>query len=138
MKPATLARKLPANRRRAFTLVELLVVVASIAIGDAIVHSIYWEGADYSDAAWPWDGLAPDYIEITSVLGMKPSTWSPPTTHTAADVKAMRAVLRRWHGGRWNVLFCDGHVESLTTPNLFDTRKASVPMRWNNDNLPDH
>jgi len=109
-----------------------------IAVGDAIVHSIYWEGADYSDAAWPWDGLAPDYIEITSVLGMKPSTWSPPTAHTAADVKAMRAVLQRRHGGKWNVLFCDGHVESLTTPNLFDTRKASVRMRWNNDNLPDH
>lgn len=107
-----------------------------IAIGDAIVHSIYGEGADYSDAAWPWDGLAPDYLELTGVLGMNPSYL--PTAHTAADVKAMRAVLRRRHGGRWNVLFCDGHVESLTTPNLFDTRKASVRMRWNNDNLPDH
>jgi prepilin-type processing-associated H-X9-DG protein len=66
---------------------------------------------------------------------MKPS---PSDSDYAADVKAMRAVLQRRHGGKWTVLFCDGHVESLTTANLFDTRKASVRMRWNNDNLPDH
>lgn len=103
-----------------------------IAIGDAIVGSVYWGGADYSNAAWPCDRLGPDDPAIAVILGMKPSAWFPP------DVKVMRAVLQRRHGGKWNVLFCDGHVESLTTPNLFDTRKASVRMRWNNDNRPDH
>ena len=109
-----------------------------IAIGDAIVGSVYWGGADYSDAAWANEALTPDDIAIRVILGMIPSPSEPPTAHTAADVKAMRAELQRRHGGKWNVLFCDGHVESLTTPNLFDTRKASVRMRWNNDNLPDH
>jgi len=37
MKPATLVRKLPANRRRAFTLVELLVVIAVIALLAALL-----------------------------------------------------------------------------------------------------
>jgi len=109
-----------------------------IAIGDAIVGSVYWGGADYSDAAWANEALTPDDIAIRVILGMIPSPSEPPTAHTAADVKAMRAELQRRHGGKWNVLFCDGHVESLTTANLFDTRKASVRMRWNNDNLPDH
>jgi len=103
-----------------------------IAIGDAIVGSFSWVGADYSDTAWVHDVLAPDYIEITDILGIKRSY----DANTAASVKAMRAVIQRRHGGKWNVLFCDGHVESLTTPKLFDTRKTSVRMRWNNDNLP--
>jgi len=57
---------------------------------------------------------------------------------TLIELLVVRAVIQRRHGGKWNVLFCDGHVESLTTAHLFDTRKASVRMRWNNDNLPDH
>ena len=46
--------------------------------------------------------------------------------------------MRRRHGGggRWNVVFCDGHVEHLPTAALFDPRQAEVRRRWNNDNLP--
>jgi prepilin-type N-terminal cleavage/methylation domain-containing protein/prepilin-type processing-associated H-X9-DG protein len=109
-----------------------------IAIGDAIVDRYGWEPAGHADATSAREILGPDLIQITRILGISPQILNPPTTRTDADVKAMRAVLRRRHGGRWNVLFCDGHVESLTTANLFDTRKASVRMRWNNDNLPDH
>ena len=112
-----------------------------IAIGDAIVGDPsvgYPKGAFHADATFAWDFLGPDLIQITSILGIRPQILNLPSTRSDADVKAMRAVLQRRHGGRWNVLFCDGHVESLTTANLFDTRKASVRMRWNNDNVPDH
>lgn len=40
------------------------------------------------------------------------------------------------HGGRWNVGFCDGHVENLRAQNLFDLRADSVARRWNDDHQP--
>jgi prepilin-type processing-associated H-X9-DG protein len=47
---------------------------------------------------------------------------------------AMRAE-RRHHGGRYNVAFCDGHLENLKTNALFATNTA-VLKRWNKDNEP--
>jgi prepilin-type processing-associated H-X9-DG protein len=40
----------------------------------------------------------------------------------------------RRHLGRWNISFCDGHVENLKTHELFSQRNAKVLRRWNNDN----
>lgn len=40
------------------------------------------------------------------------------------------------HGGRWNVLFCDGHIENLKTKSLFDYHQDDVLKQWNYDNLP--
>ena len=37
------------------------------------------------------------------------------------------------HGGRWNVAFCDGHVESLRGKDLFDFSNPNVARRWNSD-----
>jgi prepilin-type N-terminal cleavage/methylation domain-containing protein/prepilin-type processing-associated H-X9-DG protein len=48
---------------------------------------------------------------------------------------AVQAIAQR-HGGRWNVGFCDGHVENLQATNLFDATNSDVTCRWNNDNLP--
>jgi len=47
----------------------------------------------------------------------------------------VRAVWQR-HAGRWNVSFCDGHVESLRSNNLFLISDNNVARRWNNDHLP--
>lgn len=47
-----------------------------------------------------------------------------------------RAAIKRRHGGKWNVLFCDQHIESQTTSGLWDVRKREVARRWNRDNLP--
>jgi prepilin-type processing-associated H-X9-DG protein len=48
---------------------------------------------------------------------------------------AVQAMAQR-HGGKWNVAFCDGHVENLQTKNLFDATNSAVLCRWNNDNQP--
>jgi prepilin-type processing-associated H-X9-DG protein/prepilin-type N-terminal cleavage/methylation domain-containing protein len=40
------------------------------------------------------------------------------------------------HKGRANVLFCDGHVESLTFRFLFDDTNDLALVRWNRDGLP--
>ena len=46
----------------------------------------------------------------------------------------IRATLLR-HGGRYNVAFCDGHVEGIPRDNLFQTNDVAL-QRWNNDHLP--
>lgn len=38
------------------------------------------------------------------------------------------------HDGRWNVSFCDGHVENLRAAGLFDLSNQAVARRWNSDN----
>jgi len=40
------------------------------------------------------------------------------------------------HQGKANVLFCDGHVESLKLQFLFDDASDAALVRWNRDHLP--
>jgi prepilin-type processing-associated H-X9-DG protein len=47
----------------------------------------------------------------------------------------LRRSLARRHSTRWNIWFCDGHVENLKTEQLF-VGKPEVLRRWNRDNLP--
>lgn len=43
-------------------------------------------------------------------------------------------VIARRHTGRWNIAFCDVHVENLKTNQLFDIQNPAVARRWNYDN----
>ena len=54
---------------------------------------------------------------------------------TPANAAALAKRHQR-HAGRWNVLFCDGHVENPRTRDLFDYHQDEVLKRWNYDNLP--
>jgi len=49
-----------------------------------------------------------------------------------ADAQNVRAYRQR-HGGKWNIGFCDSHVENLAPRNLFDRTNSSVAQRWNYD-----
>jgi prepilin-type processing-associated H-X9-DG protein len=40
------------------------------------------------------------------------------------------------HGGRWNIGFCDGHVENLRPTDLFNLSNSIVAQRWNYDHQP--
>ncbi|HLH55971.1 MAG TPA: type II secretion system protein [Verrucomicrobiae bacterium] len=46
------------------------------------------------------------------------------------------AWVKKRHGGRWNVVLCDGHVETFRTRDLFDVSNPSVRSRWNPDHQP--
>jgi len=46
-----------------------------------------------------------------------------------------RELEKRRHRGRFNIVFCDSHVESLVTNKLF-APIDEVTMRWNRDNEP--
>ena len=59
------------------------------------------------------------------------STEQPDKKLTPQD----KAMLRR-HGGRWNEVFCDGHVENGRLEKFFDWRKDEVLRLWNRDNEP--
>ena len=41
--------------------------------------------------------------------------------------------MRQRHNERWNILFCDGHVENLRTRELFSFRDDAMRQRWNKD-----
>ncbi len=42
-------------------------------------------------------------------------------------------VYRQRHGGKWNVGFCDSHLEHLAPRDLFDRTNKMVAQRWNYD-----
>jgi prepilin-type processing-associated H-X9-DG protein len=57
-------------------------------------------------------------------------------TRDPYDPAAGAAFIRRRHSGRWNRVFCDGHVQLFKTRELFDYHSDPVLQRWNRDNLP--
>jgi prepilin-type processing-associated H-X9-DG protein len=50
-------------------------------------------------------------------------------------LKVWQPTQRTRHGGRWHVVFCDGHVGKLQTKELFG-RQEEVRKLWNRDNAP--
>lgn len=94
-----------------------------LAWADAVLYPLWLDTNILS--GWENLGLAfqeqyPEYDKVTRGLA------TDPTVEPA----------RRRHGGRWNVAFCDGHIENLRAARLFDLSDASVAERWNRDNLP--
>jgi len=50
-------------------------------------------------------------------------------------VGATQGTQRR-HFGKWNAVFCDGHVQTMRGKELFAWKKDAVRSLWNNDNQP--
>ena len=86
-----------------------------IAMGDAFFGENPLGGHFYLEFVF----INPSFYDLT-VRGLPPG-------NTATQ------AMRQRHGGRWNIGFCDGHVENLRTSDLFDLSKSVVAMRWNND-----
>ncbi len=53
-----------------------------------------------------------------------------------ATKRNILSALGTRHSGRWNVVFCDGHVKAHKTRELFDWRDDLVLSLRNKDNLP--
>jgi prepilin-type processing-associated H-X9-DG protein len=79
--------------------------------------------------------IVPQGPEDPDQMGIPMAPWSwylaPDQLLTPQD----KAMLRR-HGGRWNQVFCDGHVENGRLEDYFDYRKDEVLKLWNRDNEP--
>ncbi len=52
------------------------------------------------------------------------------------EIKLGDGFYQRRHYARFNVLFCDGHVETLRISDLFAIRSDAILSRWNNDGQP--
>jgi len=58
--------------------------------------------------------------------------WDAVLLGQPAGDSAVKGMMQR-HGGRWNIVFCDGHIETFRPSDVFDLRKPLVAQRWNND-----
>ncbi len=69
-------------------------------------------------------------IQVTTHLDMTgiPDSQTP-------FYKANEAWEIRRHGGRWMMVFCDGHTESLKLKAVADWHQDQVGQRWNRDHL---
>ena len=69
-----------------------------------------------------------------SVMVIQRDLPRPPLPNGQTDYGTTLA--RRLHRGKWNVVFCDGHVESPSIKELFFDRTEASLRRWNKDNQP--
>jgi prepilin-type N-terminal cleavage/methylation domain-containing protein/prepilin-type processing-associated H-X9-DG protein len=93
----------------------------------------------------PSDFVTPSYAQPKTAgfgnMFLTPSGLNDLALRTAQpgdsdQVKARRGTNGRRHSGRFNITFCDGHVEYGLPGLFFDPRQESVLRRWNFDNQP--
>lgn len=109
---------------------EVVAPTEMVAIGDANVWPDVVGGAEDRPVSYlqPWYPVAWYMVTPTALRDLNMGQ--------AAKFRSLIPKIQRRHGGRWNVSFCDGHVESLRVGALFDLRRSDVARRWNRDNLP--
>ena len=99
-----------------------------VAVGDAFLYP------------WPMD-TPPWPVGMVDLCPVNYGAfWSLDLGHQRGNAPALDAIALGWqrrrHGDRWNVVFCDAHVEGLSTKALVDPRSDLVLRRWNRDHLP--
>jgi prepilin-type N-terminal cleavage/methylation domain-containing protein/prepilin-type processing-associated H-X9-DG protein len=96
-----------------------------ISIGDSTILSIPPDGPGSlrGGACAPWFWHLADAM-FSAVIA------EPYKSLTPGD----NAMLKR-HGGKWNQVFCDGHVENGRLEKFYDYRNDEVLKLWNRDNV---
>jgi prepilin-type N-terminal cleavage/methylation domain-containing protein/prepilin-type processing-associated H-X9-DG protein len=75
------------------------------------------------------------YVDLEA--GMNDPTLRPSTLPFSPNsMDAARKTYYKRHSGRFNVLFCDSHIEYLRPVQIFDVGKEAVARRWNKDHQP--
>ncbi|MBU6402908.1 MAG: prepilin-type N-terminal cleavage/methylation domain-containing protein [Verrucomicrobia bacterium] len=89
-------------------------------------------GEQFGGDQWmsPW-GVGAAAIEAG--LGLLPHSPGDPNTFPWPEERAATA---RRHMGRFNMLFCDGHAESLAARQAYYHVDPEVAEHWNRDGLP--
>jgi prepilin-type N-terminal cleavage/methylation domain-containing protein/prepilin-type processing-associated H-X9-DG protein len=108
---------------------ESIVVNPSdmIAIGDAVMF-------------WDAGVMNPPFVAGTPVLdrGLTPNS-AATAGYLAQGLPSGTPVERAFdkrHGARWNMGFCDGHIENLRRQDVFNQNNPGQMKRWNRDNQP--
>ena len=105
-----------------------------ICLGDALVYTFPYPHPDPARPAlliggWTLSLVSSPAMALWPEFGLSPLRQEP-------EHDEWRKLTRRRHGGRFNITFCDGHVEGLKPQGLFDVRRDEVLKRWHRDNLP--
>ena len=87
---------------------------------------------------------APSPYSLSGVLDLTPATFpawvfyeAGPGFGTWSEWQTiLTSYSTRRHGGKWNVLLGDGHVEGLRAQDFFNYHSDPLLMRWNRDHLP--
>ena len=112
-----------------------------VAIGDAqplavLPGSTLWPGMPFFGPGTQGETVG-GYLDLAGgdyEFGVQSGIpWNSSAPFVSAAV--MEQVDQRRHGGRYNVVLCDGHVETVRPAALFDLRQDTVLRRWNRDNV---
>jgi prepilin-type N-terminal cleavage/methylation domain-containing protein/prepilin-type processing-associated H-X9-DG protein len=107
-----------------------------IATGDALLSLYeYNNGFPYAPkgkVVIGWGNLSP--LDLKARVFWPEFGLKPKAQDAAGAV--LRSLNQKRHGGRFNMVFCDSHVEGQLPRGWFDVRRDEVLRRWNCDNLP--
>jgi prepilin-type processing-associated H-X9-DG protein/prepilin-type N-terminal cleavage/methylation domain-containing protein len=99
-----------------------------IAIGDAIINAPLGAPPDEITGMTFAPAPLPNLIRNALIKGLG-SLAPPPSPLLPVD----KAMAQR-HGGRWNMVFCDGHVENGKLRQFFDWNEDNALRLWSRDN----
>lgn len=74
-------------------------------------------------------------LDLSIVFNSPPIVYNLVMGRLSASDPGEQAVSQR-HGSRWNIWFCDGHIENLRPSELFNISNSVVAQRWNIDHQP--
>ena len=110
---------------RAVSESEVVAPSQMIAIGDSQIGDVGF-GTDPQTDLLTGFFLAPLPENYLLYLQVRPGT-------PAASDPGTISMLRR-HGGRWNMVFCDGHIQHGSVRAFFDWSGDEVLKLWSRDN----
>jgi prepilin-type N-terminal cleavage/methylation domain-containing protein/prepilin-type processing-associated H-X9-DG protein len=91
----------------------------------------------FGDAAM-WDNAVQPVPFLAGHPRLENGIYAPPVNmYLAEGAGPTTPVQKAWekrHPTRWNIGFCDGHVEGLRRQDFFDVTKPEQMKRWNRDN----
>lgn len=102
-----------------------------IAVGDGLIYTYYYPSTGLTNALGTW-GLS---ISSEPAMALWPEFGAAPTKENS-EFEHWRKLTKQRHNGRFNILFSDGHLESLKPGQFLDFRDDAVLRRWFADNRP--
>ena len=101
-----------------------------IGLGEAVIASPDDKYSTHPEIPWGWTALDASVVLTPEFPYYRATVYGVP-----ADNRGVKAMKQR-HNGRWNIGFCDGHVETLRPPQLFKFQDETIARRWNKDHQP--
>jgi len=113
-----------------------------LGLGGNYSGNTFWKPVPEGEVIAPSDMIAiGDKGEATtsgilggSVMVLQREIPRPPPPKNQVDYST--PIMQRRHSRKWNIVFCDGHVESPSIQQVFFDRTDASLRRWNKDNQP--